>query len=139
MFQQKLEHLQYANAQEFHEDFRLMLNNCFKFNPKGDPINQSGKKLEKVFAEKWAALPDEPSPNGSTASEAPPPAPLTPVAKPQINEEQVPSFSGAAPTPATPHLEDLDDETLVDNRMQQLQQLSMAYSEKVGFFSIILK
>ena len=53
----KLENNEYTNAQKFFEDFKLMIRNCFTFNPAGTPVNQAGIELQKVFDDKWKNLP----------------------------------------------------------------------------------
>ncbi|KAK6766486.1 hypothetical protein RB195_026035 [Necator americanus] len=53
----KLDNKQYANAQEFAEDIRLVCNNCFKYNPASDIIHQHGRSLLQAFNERWANLP----------------------------------------------------------------------------------
>lgn len=45
----KLQSQSYATAQEYIEDVRLMLNNCFTFNPVGHLVYDMGKRVEKVF------------------------------------------------------------------------------------------
>src|SRR5690606_26220211 len=50
----KLKTNAYNSASEFEADMRLMLSNCFKFNPEGTPVHGFGKKMEKLFNEKWA-------------------------------------------------------------------------------------
>ncbi|KAH8835385.1 Bromodomain-containing protein [Flagelloscypha sp. PMI_526] len=53
----KLDDHQYPNAKKFEDDFRLMIKNCFIFNPPGTPVNIAGHELERIFNEKWAGLP----------------------------------------------------------------------------------
>jgi bromodomain-containing factor 1 len=53
----KLESHLYLNAQKFYEDFKLMIRNCFSFNPAGTPVNQAGIELQRLFDEKWKAQP----------------------------------------------------------------------------------
>lgn len=53
----KLESHQYPTAQKFFEDFKLMIRNCFIFNPAGTPVNQAGIELQRIFDEKWKQLP----------------------------------------------------------------------------------
>ncbi|EYB99575.1 hypothetical protein Y032_0121g1017 [Ancylostoma ceylanicum] len=53
----KLDNKQYANAQEFAEDIRLVCNNCFKYNPASDIIHQHGRSLLQAFNDRWANLP----------------------------------------------------------------------------------
>ena len=49
----KLEMGQYGDAKEFETDFRLVLGNCFKFNPPDHNIHILGKDLEHHFNEQW--------------------------------------------------------------------------------------
>ncbi|KAF9014933.1 Bromodomain-containing protein [Cyathus striatus] len=53
----KLENNDYSTATKFLEDFRLMIRNCFNFNPAGTPVNQAGIELQRVFDDKWKSLP----------------------------------------------------------------------------------
>ena len=53
----KLDAGEYPTAEKFHEDFKLMIRNCFTFNPSGTPVNTAGHDLQKVFDEKWKGLP----------------------------------------------------------------------------------
>lgn len=53
----KLENQDYPTAQKFHDDFKLMIRNCFSFNPHGTPVNQAGIELQRLFDEKWKNLP----------------------------------------------------------------------------------
>jgi len=53
----KLDNHEYQNAQKFFEDFKLMIRNCFAFNPAGTPVNQAGIELQKLFDDKWKNLP----------------------------------------------------------------------------------
>jgi bromodomain-containing factor 1 len=53
----KLETGQYATADKFHQDFKLMIRNCFTFNPAGTPVNLAGQDLQRLFDEKWKNLP----------------------------------------------------------------------------------
>jgi hypothetical protein len=62
----KLDAGEYPNAQKFYDDFKLMIRNCFTFNPEGTLVNQAGVELQKVFDDKWKALP----PLREVASEA---------------------------------------------------------------------
>jgi bromodomain-containing factor 1 len=47
----------YADAMEFHEDFQLMMRNCFVFNPAGTVVSRAGFELQRLFDEKWQGLP----------------------------------------------------------------------------------
>ncbi|KAJ6519584.1 hypothetical protein C8R45DRAFT_1057985 [Mycena sanguinolenta] len=53
----KLENHEYPTALKFYDDFKLMIRNCFAFNPAGNPVNQAGIELQRLFDEKWQALP----------------------------------------------------------------------------------
>ena len=53
----KLDAGEYSTAEKFHEDFKLMIRNCFTFNPVGTPVNTAGQELQRVFDEKWRNLP----------------------------------------------------------------------------------
>uniref|UniRef100_A0A0N5B6V7 Bromo domain-containing protein n=1 Tax=Strongyloides papillosus TaxID=174720 RepID=A0A0N5B6V7_STREA len=55
----KLDARQYLNPQEFREDFILMLENCFKYNPPHDDVHKLGRKLQAIFEEKWKSLPPD--------------------------------------------------------------------------------
>lgn len=70
---QKLDRGDYKTAAAFAADFRLMLSNCFVFNPEGSPINNLGKQLETLFESKWLDRPPDTIPAPVTAPAAPPP------------------------------------------------------------------
>lgn len=53
----KLENHEYPSASKFFDDFKLMIRNCFTFNPAGTPVNQAGIELQRLFDEKWKNLP----------------------------------------------------------------------------------
>ncbi|GLB36381.1 putative transcription factor [Lyophyllum shimeji] len=53
----KLDSGLYPTANKFFDDFKLMIRNCFVFNPAGTPVNQAGIELQRVFDEKWKGLP----------------------------------------------------------------------------------
>ncbi|WAR56945.1 hypothetical protein PtB15_7B798 [Puccinia triticina] len=67
----KLKNNEYPNGAAFAEDFRLMLDNCYAFNPTGT-YRECGQQLERLFEEKWAERPPEEVP-------APAPPPVAPV------------------------------------------------------------
>ncbi|KAF9954404.1 hypothetical protein BGZ72_004613, partial [Mortierella alpina] len=58
----KLEADEYDDAGEFEADVRLVLSNCFKFNPAGTPVHEMGRRMEKLFNSKWANRPAPPTP-----------------------------------------------------------------------------
>ncbi|KAF1836825.1 Bromodomain-containing protein [Decorospora gaudefroyi] len=43
----------YQSAKDFHSDAQLVFQNCYKFNPEGDAVNQMGHKLEDLFESLW--------------------------------------------------------------------------------------
>jgi bromodomain-containing factor 1 len=53
----KLDGGEYDTAQNFYDDFKLMIRNCFVFNPSGTPVNLAGQELQKLFDDKWKGLP----------------------------------------------------------------------------------
>ena len=53
----KLDSHEYPSAQAFFSDFKLMIRNCFLFNPAGTPVNLAGIELQRVFDDKWKNLP----------------------------------------------------------------------------------
>ncbi|TFK41386.1 Bromodomain-containing protein [Crucibulum laeve] len=53
----KLDAHEYSTAQKFFDDFKLMIRNCFLFNPAGTPVNQAGIELQRLFDDKWKSLP----------------------------------------------------------------------------------
>ena len=53
----KLEGGEYRTAEKFHDDFKLMIRNCFTFNPVNTPVHQCGIELQRLFDEKWKGLP----------------------------------------------------------------------------------
>ncbi|XMA07754.1 hypothetical protein WAI453_000545 [Rhynchosporium graminicola] len=50
----KLNGGQYSTASDFEKDMRQVLQNCYKFNPPGNPVHAAGKALENLFNEEWA-------------------------------------------------------------------------------------
>lgn len=53
----KLEAHEYHEPAKFYSDFQQLLKNCFAFNPEGSMVREAGIQLQRVFEEKWAALP----------------------------------------------------------------------------------
>ena len=52
----KLDGHEYSNAQAFFADFKLMIRNCFHFNPTRTPVNLVGIKPQRLFDNKWKNL-----------------------------------------------------------------------------------
>ncbi|KAH9950519.1 hypothetical protein B0H21DRAFT_881323 [Amylocystis lapponica] len=48
---------EYSSAEKFREDFKLMIRNCFAFNPPKNVVHEAGKELDQFFDEKWTQLP----------------------------------------------------------------------------------
>jgi len=48
---------EYPSAKEFYADFKLMIKNCFNFNPPGTPVQIAGAELQRLFEDKWRNLP----------------------------------------------------------------------------------
>lgn len=53
----KLERGEYPNANRFWDDFKLVIKNCFTFNPPGAPVYKAGEQLQVWFDERWSQLP----------------------------------------------------------------------------------
>lgn len=53
----KLDLNEYDAMADFEADVRLMLNNCFLFNPAHDPVHMMGRKVEAWFEEKLGERP----------------------------------------------------------------------------------
>ena len=54
----KIDKDRYVDARGFEKDFRLMLHNCFVYNPLHEPVYACGLELEKVFNKMWAEIPN---------------------------------------------------------------------------------
>ncbi|KAH7104698.1 Bromodomain-containing protein [Auriculariales sp. MPI-PUGE-AT-0066] len=53
----KLDRNEYDDAVQFFADFKLMIRNCFTFNPTGTVVSNAGHQLQDLFDDKWKALP----------------------------------------------------------------------------------
>ncbi|KAJ2709234.1 hypothetical protein H4R19_004356, partial [Coemansia spiralis] len=53
----KLEGDMYTGPLEFESDMRLMLRNCYAYNPPGHPVHEAGQALEARFDSRWAEIP----------------------------------------------------------------------------------
>ncbi|GMM30025.1 chromatin-binding protein [Martiniozyma asiatica (nom. inval.)] len=58
--EKKLLEGKYERANDFETDVRLIVTNCFLFNPEGTLVYNLGKKLENYFNVKWADRPPLP-------------------------------------------------------------------------------
>lgn len=55
----KLESGQYHTKQEFSDDMRLMITNCFKYNGEESDVARMGKHLQVLFEESFSKIPDD--------------------------------------------------------------------------------
>lgn len=55
----KLDKVDYMNAQECIEDFRLVWNNCYQYNKPGEDVVIMADAIEKFFNEKLSMMPPE--------------------------------------------------------------------------------
>uniref|UniRef100_A0A1I7T7P5 Bromo domain-containing protein n=1 Tax=Caenorhabditis tropicalis TaxID=1561998 RepID=A0A1I7T7P5_9PELO len=62
----------YKEPSEFEHDIRLMLKNCFLYNPVGDPVYMFGTKFQEVFDKRWADIKDAHSRASSVAPQSVP-------------------------------------------------------------------
>lgn len=60
----KLDSGMYPSAAAFEADFKLLIQNCFTFNPAGNPVNNMGVQLQRVFYNKWAEMPPDDNSGG---------------------------------------------------------------------------
>ncbi|KAJ3023761.1 hypothetical protein HKX48_001289 [Thoreauomyces humboldtii] len=56
--QTKLDKHRYATVQDFERDMRLMISNCFAYNPKTSFGHNCGVAIEKVFNKEWKTVVD---------------------------------------------------------------------------------
>jgi len=53
----KLDRGEYPNVSRFWDDFKLMIKNCFTFNPPGTDVYKCAEQLQVWFDEKWKQMP----------------------------------------------------------------------------------
>jgi len=119
--QKKLSAKQYANPEEFHDDMMLIISNCLRYNPEGQPVNKCGKDLKKFFESKWNDLPWEESP-----APTPKPTPKSVAKKPKSTPKSTPkpkkitkSVSPIADVP--PKFGKLDDNDQLNTLLLRVQ------------------
>ncbi|KAL0965545.1 hypothetical protein UPYG_G00282700 [Umbra pygmaea] len=56
----KIDAREYADAQMFAADVRIMFSNCYKYNPPDHEVVAMARKLQDVFEMRFAKMPDEP-------------------------------------------------------------------------------
>ena len=65
----KLDAREYSRADDFLDDFNLMIRNCMTFNPAGTLVQDAGVELQRVFNDKWANLPPLKAPQPDSEDE----------------------------------------------------------------------
>ncbi|RKP35306.1 hypothetical protein BJ085DRAFT_22053, partial [Dimargaris cristalligena] len=50
----KLDTNRYTSLQQFHDDFHLVINNCYLFNPIGTFVYTEGQEIESMFEQEWS-------------------------------------------------------------------------------------
>ncbi|KAM6941308.1 bromodomain-containing protein 4-like isoform 1-T2 [Lycodopsis pacificus] len=132
----KLDNRQYRDAQEFAADVRLMLSNCYKYNPPDHDVVGMARKLQDVFEMRFAKMPDdepeEPAPF-PTPSSAPqhPPTPSTRQAPPPpaVSEDDSSSSSSESESSGA------DSEHERQHRLAELQEQLKAVHEQLAALS----
>ncbi|KAK6971496.1 Bromodomain-containing protein, partial [Favolaschia claudopus] len=61
----KIDDEKYETADDFLNDFKLMMRNCFAFNAPGTPTNAAGLGLQNVLEVLWQGLPPSPAPGAN--------------------------------------------------------------------------
>jgi bromodomain-containing factor 1 len=92
----KLDEGNYTTALEFEKDFRLIVWNCLRFNPPGNPVHLMGKQLEELFESQWVKK-DEWIAEHSPALASPE---RTPESEDEESEEEVPEGLSTAASAA---------------------------------------
>lgn len=54
----KMDNREYRKPDQFASDVRLMLHNSFRYNPPDHVVNKCGRKLQEIFEQKYARLPE---------------------------------------------------------------------------------
>ena len=54
----KMDNRLYRKPEQFAADVRLMLHNSFRYNPPEHDVNKCGRKLQEIFEQRYARLPD---------------------------------------------------------------------------------
>lgn len=117
----KLKEGSYSNAADFDKDMRLMLANCFKFNPAGNIVNAWGREVESIYDEEWSRK-DQYMARHAPAAASPPSAQDSEEEDEDEGEgEEVTDHAGAAVIEAT-------RTRLVEEQSKLIKMMS----EKVG-------
>lgn len=63
----KLDQGHYFDAESFHRDFKLCVNNCVRYNGSESDVGKMAKQMDAVFNAKWAEKPEMSDDDGSGA------------------------------------------------------------------------
>ncbi|CAF4775013.1 unnamed protein product, partial [Rotaria socialis] len=86
----------YATPDEFATDVRLIFSNCYLYNGPNTDVVAMCKKVEQMFENKYAKLPDEPPPMPTLEIDPPlPPPPPVP------SSSSVSTIRNNGPLPST--------------------------------------
>ncbi|KAJ2584402.1 hypothetical protein GGH95_000404, partial [Coemansia sp. RSA 1836] len=97
-----LESNRYSTAEEFERDVRLMLDNCFKFNPPGTPVHLMGESVLKLFDAEWKKMKQSIPPTFAEKDVVVPPKLTTTTTTPRVSATgKRKSFQAAATTTTT--------------------------------------
>ncbi|XP_043939266.1 bromodomain-containing protein 2 isoform X1 [Protopterus annectens] len=122
----KMDNREYADAQAFAADVRLMFSNCYKYNPPDHDIVAMARKLQDVFEFRYAKMPDEP--------EQKPTPPVTTVVPPVVTKSSSESSSDSS-SESSSESESSDSEEERANRLAELQEQLRAVHEQLAALS----
>ncbi|CAK9784528.1 unnamed protein product [Cutaneotrichosporon oleaginosum] len=89
----KFEGGQYAARKEFEDDIRLIISNCYLYNPVGAPVRRAGEAFEIMFDRLWKKT--ERTLNASSGVDSTPPSPKAPAPEAKLMPPPpVPGTSG---------------------------------------------
>lgn len=54
--EEKWKQSKYANEDEFYNDYKLIFENCYKYNPPLHEVHLLGKKFEAAFDKYWSKI-----------------------------------------------------------------------------------
>lgn len=121
----KLENREYATPDEFAADVRLVFSNCYLYNGPQSDFTTMCKKVEQMFENKYAKLPDEPAINHFPLPENPSsgPVPMSSTRKPSRPSKKHLSSSSLGGT-TVPMTISSDDGNSSDNSSVDEMQLA---------------
>ncbi|OCT67056.1 hypothetical protein XELAEV_18038338mg [Xenopus laevis] len=118
----KMDAREYADAQAFAADIRLMFSNCYKYNPPDHEVVAMARKLQDVFEMRFAKMPDEP---------VEPPAPPT-AAAPVVSKS---TESNRTSEESSSDSDSSDSEEERATRLAELQEQLKAVHEQLAALS----